>query len=286
MNNKEYLNACYQIQDRLSGFLDGELDSEQTRKVQSHLFSCSACQKEWKVIQSISQKIRYEGRRIPPAPEWDKIERELSKQQQEPNQRWKPQLSHQVKFAAAAALVLIFTCSFYLTKEYLRPTGKDQFVETPFGLALGLYIQEVKASDPPVLSRFLAVHQAQAIPADQLIQKVGFWPFAPEQLPGGLHLEKSYVLATRCCNGVYLRYIRGNEVIALFQQAPGHPIEWEDQTFEDRIIARVPVRRAKVGDLEIVQIEPQGKNLTFVARRGKVDIENLVAYIVKPRRMG
>ena len=62
---------CTDIQELLSGFLDGELDEAQQSRVDSHLSECPACRDElekMKLLVAVTSSIRIED---PPEEVWD-----------------------------------------------------------------------------------------------------------------------------------------------------------------------------------------------------------------------
>jgi anti-sigma factor RsiW len=58
--------TCERIRQLLSDYLDGELSSAVTTKVQSHLYGCAACEREHQALRRTVQLLAAEGRqRIP-----------------------------------------------------------------------------------------------------------------------------------------------------------------------------------------------------------------------------
>jgi len=49
------MNACLEIRERLSEYLDGALDSEEVSGIESHLASCSACREELSSLRAVCE---------------------------------------------------------------------------------------------------------------------------------------------------------------------------------------------------------------------------------------
>jgi len=123
----------------------------------------------------------------------------------------------------------------------------------------------------PGLEGFLADHGAEEVKTSDLERRVSFSPQVPEELPGGFRLQRAYVVQDICGAGSCLIYRRGNTLVTLVQHSPSHPVSWRSGAFEDCTVAGLACRRARSPEVEVLQIEPEGRNLTLVARAGVID---------------
>lgn len=276
----------HDFRSRLGRLLDDECDPGEAKRLLAHIESCAACKVEWEELKALREEFQRHGRDVPPPPAWESVESRLPGRTRGAISAHRPWSIRHLLPAAAAILIVISGSSFYITRTLLAPrSAAMETVETSFGQVLDLYLERKGARDPAVSERYLAAHQGRPLSKNDLTRRVSFRPLVPGHLPGGFRLDKVYVLATRCCNGTHLRYVRGDQVVALFQQAPGHPTEWRGGDLQDVILAGVSCRRARVGDVELVQVDPVGRNITLVARTGSVKIGDLVRFLGAATRM-
>ena len=136
--------------------------------------------------------------------------------------------------------------------------------------------RRVQLAGLPGLKGFLADHRAQEVDAADLDERLDFSPHVAEELPGGFRLHTAYLVHDRCSAGSCLIYRRGDELVTVVQHAPSHPMSWRSGDLVDCTVAGLACRKARGPGIEILQIEPEGRNLTLVARAGAIDSELFV----------
>ena len=67
---------------------------------------------------------------------------------------------------------------------------------------------------------------------------------------------------------------------ARVRKNPLHPVTWGDSVLEDVQFEGLLCRKGTSRGLQILQIEPAGRNLTLVAYDGTVDLERLARELV------
>jgi len=169
--------------------------------------------------------------------------------------------------AAAASLLLGVIAVWFFPGDFagLRgPDGKtsEQTVVHTAGL--------------PGLGDFLSRHRAKEVQVSALTESLEFLPVVPEGLPGGFRLEKTYIVTDSRGTGCCAVYRYGEEVLALVQSAPDHPVKWAVDQLEGCTIAGLFCRRGSDRGVDLVQIEPDGRNLTVIARAGAIESTPLV----------
>ena len=248
---------CPQTQPLLSAYRDGELEDEQLREMQQHLSECGDC-RDWLDRIERAGRILAQGRHCEtPHDIWYRIEAEVIAAG---GQRTRGMLRH---LAAAAVLgVATFGTSYWVTSDMFNTPESQVPVQTAFGLALGVYVQELQEGKT-VANQFMRIHQGHEVSPDQLVQQVGFTPLLPSELPDGFMLDKSYVLATTCCRAIQLHYIKGTELVTVFQQGQGHPVlfDFDDDTTD---IAGVSCRTSKVNGIFVINWDGEGRNTTLL----------------------
>ena len=65
--------TCDDLQDDLSGSLDGELDATRERAVSAHLAVCERCRATRAAWARQSARLRNAGRSTPPPPTWERL---------------------------------------------------------------------------------------------------------------------------------------------------------------------------------------------------------------------
>ncbi len=98
----------------------------------------------------------------------------------------------------------------------------------------------------------------------------------PLELPDGFRLDKSYVFATTCCNAIELRYVKGSQLVTVFQQGRGHPVLFDGFETGTSRIDGVVCRRGRVGDIGIVNFNSGGRNTTLLARADFSEVPTMV----------
>ncbi len=275
--------TCDEVRELLSGYHDGELEASADRQVRAHLLACRACAEEAQVLSSLGRLLASLRDCRPPAELWERITAALSPScvQDEPvrfgavpaaslravRRRW-------VAAAASVAMVTSFSSYWLASRSWFVPP-RTQPIQTIFGLALGAYVQELEEGKE-VFDRFLAMHQGREVSPDELVRQVGFTPLVPQELPDGFRLDKSYVLATTCCNAIELRYVKGSQLVTVFQQRRGHPVLFDGFETETTRIEGVVCRRGRVGEIVIVNFDGAGRNTTLLARADFSEISTMV----------
>lgn len=109
---------CHQVQERLSEYLDGELDAEQARAVQAHLPGCAACARELAGLRAVVQELHS----LPPAQVPGGLCSAVMEQLRSQPRAAAPRLWRHLRtgLAAAAAVVVVFA-GFLLTRPRTEP---------------------------------------------------------------------------------------------------------------------------------------------------------------------
>ncbi|MCH8005610.1 MAG: zf-HC2 domain-containing protein, partial [Planctomycetes bacterium] len=264
---------CSEVRELLSGHHDGELEASADQQVRNHLPTCRACAEEAQGLSSLGRLLAPLCQCNPPAHLWEQITAaaSASRFQEEPMRLSRAATAHRRAFRrrwlAAAASVAVVTSfsSYWIASRTWSASPPPRAIQTAYGLALGVYVQELTESRQP-FGRFRALHQGREVSPDELVRQVGFTPLVPQELPDGFRLDKSYVLATTCCKVVELHYVKGRELVTVFQQGHGHPVSLDGFEAETTRIDGVSCRRGRIGDIVVVNFDGGGRNTTLLAR--------------------
>lgn len=278
--------TCDEVRETLSGYHDGELDEPLAGRVRAHLDGCGDCAGELGELSRFSRLLSAAPPVAPPPGLWEAIAAGVRATSTRPDgagsdtdpaapgraRRW----PHRWRWVAAAASVGLatFLSSYWFASATWFASTEPGPLQTAYGLALGVYVQELEEGKR-AFDRFLALHQGREVSPDGLVRQVGFTPLVPEQLPDGFRLEKSYVLATTCCKVVELHYVKGSQLVTVFQQGHGYPVPngIDSQATE---IDGVSCRRSRLGDIVILNFDGGGRNTTLLARADVAEIPMMV----------
>lgn len=253
---------CSQVEQKLSAFVDGELAELERLGIERHLESCAGCRRELELLTEPLSFLRKEGRSVPQPPAWESVRDTLAVARQ-PRAAWERWRSFDRAIVASIGVLALAGLLFTVVRVE-RP-------QRPERTADAFQKPRVQLAGLPGLERFLADHRAEEVNTADLSERVGFSPQVPEELPGGFRLETAYVVHDRCCAGSCLIYRKGDELVTLVQHPPSHPVSWRSGDLEDCTVADLACRRARGQEVELLQIEPEGRNLTLVARAGTLD---------------
>lgn len=253
---------CSEVEQKLSAFVDSELPQLERLGIELHLESCVACRREFELLTEASSFLREEGRNVPSPPAWESVRNSLTASR-EPRLTWNRWTGFERAIAASIGLFVLAGLLFAVARVE-RPKRTER--------ATGAFGDtRVQMAGLPGLERFLTDHRAEKVTASDLSERVGFSPQVPDELPGGFRLQTAYVVRDRCCTGSCLIYRKGDELVTLVQHPPFHPVSWSSSALEDCTIAGFACRRNRGREVEILQIEPEKRNLTVVARTGAID---------------
>jgi len=259
---------CAQAQGQLSAFADGELAELERLGVERHLEDCAACRQELEELRRLSAFLERHGRQVPEPPAWEAVAATVADRSPPAAalRAWR-----RADFAIAASLATLALLGLLVARLSSGPEPRLSGTDTS-----ELAEVEMLTAGLPGLDTFLAARGAKEVTPQEIPRRLGFEPQIPERLPGGFELAKTYVVFDRCCAGSCLIYRRGQDVVGLVQQPSSHPIAWNIENLEGCTIAGRFCRRGSDQEIEIVQIEPEGQNLTIIARVGVVDTAALV----------
>ncbi|MFQ5525903.1 MAG: anti-sigma factor family protein [Thermoanaerobaculia bacterium] len=262
---------CSEVEQKLSAFIDGELPELERLGIERHLESCADCRRELELLTEALRVIREEGRSVPAPPAWESVRATVAASTVQ-RSTWGRWLWDKRTIAASIGLVAVAGIVFALVRGEWSP--KTDLT------ADGVESAQLQLAELPGLESFLAAHRAREVDRAGLEGSLHFAAQVPEELPGGFRLERAFLVRDRCCAGSCLVYRKGKELVSLVQHPPSHPVSWNGGELESCTIAGRSCRRSQSGGIEVLQIEPEGRNLTVVARAGAIDPAVLVRALV------
>lgn len=254
-------SLCSEVEQKLSAFIDAELAELERLGIERHLDDCGGCRREFDLLSEASTFLREEGRKVSQPPAWESVRSRLETLQE--RRLWRNRAG--LNRAVAASIGLIALAGLLVVLALGQwPRGRE-------GIGSSIEAPQLKLAGLPGLETFLAEHGALEVDSTALDQSLSFTPDVPEELPGGFRLEKTYLVRDSCCAGSCLIYRRDDELASLIQHPPSHPVSWSSGKLQSCTIAGRLCRRGRDREVEILQIEPDGRNLTIVTRAGALD---------------
>ncbi len=257
---------CSEVEKKLSAFIDGELTELERLGIERHLHDCSRCRREFDLLCQASSFLRKEGRNVPQPPAWESVQRRLEPLQE--RHKWRDRAGLNRAVAASIGLIALAGLLVVLALGD-RPWGGD-------GTGGSIEASPLKLAGLPGLETFLAEHGALEVDSTALHESLSFTPDIPEELPGGFRLERTFLVRDSRSVGSCLIYRRDDELVSLIQHPPSLPLSWNSGKLLSCTIAGRLCRRGRDREVELLQIEPDGRNLTIVTRAGTLDPVTLV----------
>ncbi len=184
---------CSDVQESLSAYFDGELPDELRVQVSSHLVECPECAQSLAAFGRLSTMAAAVDTPAPPDQIWTQIERQL----EEPTvHKVAKQPAWSIpKYLVMAATVLIAVGIGWIAFGPWFGHGEHE----AFAAEFGHYLEEF-GRDPDAAQQFLmAKYNAQAVTAEQALQRVGYRPAVADGVPDGYSVESIYVMSMPCC---------------------------------------------------------------------------------------
>ena len=150
--------TCSEIRERLSAYLDGELSPLEVVGMRHHLGECPGCRREMERLADLSSFLRLEGRKVPPAPAWEAVEKRLAARAPGPQPVWWRGLSTTKLVALAASLAAVVAVGLFFEAGRTERLEPVDLARTPQGARL-----EIRGAGLPGLGSFLEDHRATEI---------------------------------------------------------------------------------------------------------------------------
>ncbi len=261
-------DICAEVREKFSSYIDGELSAVEKLGMDSHLERCSGCVEELAALREVVDWLGTEGRKVPPAPTWEGVEATVLERSTGIGRLWREWLSRDSMLAAGLATIAL------LGLLWAARSGIEQGpseTKPPSGTGV-----ELRVAGLPGFDSFLIAHQAEEVSPPELRRRLDFPPLVLEELPGGYRLDKAFLVQGGGSAGSCLVYRRGQEVVGLIQQLPSQKVNWGRAKLRDCSFAGSHCRLGENQGVEVLQIEPDGQNLTVVSKAGSLDPTRMV----------
>lgn len=264
---------CEQVQNLLSRFFDRELDRAEHESVERHVDACAGCRAELAALEQLSDAARSLTDPEPPADLWDRIIGQLAAQhvtREAAGQRRRALF----RAAALAALVLIAVWTGWIAHGPGLRRGEQAASSIP-AVDLGPYLDELAKSPRISVAPYGAVPSSPAEAARQ----VQFRVLNEAELPDNYALESGFLVRIEGCNVVQFKYLRGSDVVLLFQYSRGQPVAYGNRPVLATRINGKPAKVVQSDGCLCASWETNGTAVTLVGPRDMSELVRLVAFV-------
>jgi anti-sigma factor (TIGR02949 family) len=187
--------SCEDIRRRLGEFIDGELAASSREQVKQHMSSCERCRRELARLESLTHHLAGEGQAKAPAGLWSAIESRLERAGGGTpgpvgQPRVRPRLTRLAArpLAAAAAVLLVVGIGWLATSSLSESTAVAAQID------FRPLMEQAGGDVGAGIQALMDTYGGQAISAGQAAERMKVRIAAPDELPGGMHLEGRYML--------------------------------------------------------------------------------------------
>lgn len=239
--------SCQDFQQAIGAYLDGELPSEDVRRIEAHLHQCSDCLRATDELYKLTIAVARERAKVP-SQLWVAIERkldvEVSRVSRPITRPWAP------RFRLAAVIAIIVglgaTFAFYQPGEGTANASTIDF---------RALLDPLPMNPRKALDRFLKLYHGKPISPEDARTFAPDLDFElPDTLPGGFKRQDVFSLRFDSKPGIAARYERSGELlVAIF-----HPTVHSEQFGTHRdypcIVGRHHGHMVKVGDWRLIHV--------------------------------
>lgn len=227
----------YLHKQKISAYIDGELNPDATKALEEHLQACNSCQAELTAIRAGKALTAHFEK-----PEWqasEKLWARLQGAQSGTNSKANfPQASWDLKLGWpsilklrspwlwAAALVVLFLIARNMVQIQIarQPENDNRMpiqAASAFAIDFGLYLDALKNGREPV--EFERQYGGKVTTYERAKARANFdLPTLPK-MPEAFELSEVQTLGGSCCFSIQLNCVNDSERIIIFQQPKEHP---------------------------------------------------------------
>jgi Putative zinc-finger len=235
------MNFCFHVSRRLVGYSEGELNSNESARIEAHLDGCARCRGRFGQIRQRTDLMR----RLPlldPAEElWGAIAREVSASRRsepvkdagavETFNGLRRRFGHRrlLRSAAMAAAIFIIAGALLLAnRSRLAPDGHNG----ELNLASYLDLVGAVATAEQALREFPAAPGFTEVRWPEARTAVAFPAIAPEVLPGGYKLAAARLYSLGSLRALQFKYRSEQDALCVFQLPSGSKLSFGEQPSE------------------------------------------------------
>jgi hypothetical protein len=228
--------SCLLIRRDLSRYVDAELNCRRAARVERHLASCDACQRQLDRLVEITRLVAGQPAPDPPQDAWHRLQAALASGRtggsgDAAGRHRADRLSRARPLAWAAVLVVVVGLVTALPGLYDR-LGPAPVLAHDVDIAT--FSAAIIDRSLDLASDFARVYQARAVSFEEARRSCPARKGPATELPAGFSLTRSLLFETDCCPGLAAEYRRGENWIAVVQVPSHHAFDWGGLDHEER----------------------------------------------------
>ncbi|MEI7459776.1 MAG: zf-HC2 domain-containing protein [Pirellula sp.] len=219
---------CKEVADKLSPFLDGELDSGQNERVSLHIESCDACNRDLESFRRIGERMREVETPVDTEGSWGRIEAAIPSKLRLSDRRSMKWLVLALALAASVGFVLA-RVTWYPTNG--TNTQHEHATHEHGSLAVDFrnVIQFAQLEPQKAISNLVEKYDGKQLDTESATKYVGYRPALLTRVPDGFQRVSTHVLNMPCCKctATVCQRTNGTSVI-VFEHKDEQPVWFGD----------------------------------------------------------
>jgi hypothetical protein len=189
---------CKEVADKLSPFLDGELDSGLNARVSLHIESCDACKRDLESFRRIGERMREVEAPVDTELTWGRIEAAIPSKLRLSERRSMKWLVPALALAASVGFVLA-RVTWYPTSG--TNTQHEHATHEHGSLAVDFrnVIEFAQLEPQKAISNLVEKYEGKQLDAESATKYIGYRPALLTRVPDGFQRVSTHVLKMPCC---------------------------------------------------------------------------------------
>ncbi|MCY2977099.1 MAG: zf-HC2 domain-containing protein [Planctomycetota bacterium] len=219
---------CKEVADRLSPFMDGELDSGLNERVSLHIESCDACKRDLESFRRIGVLMREVEAPVDTEGSWGRIEAAIPSKRRLSERRSMKWLVPALALAASVGFVLA-RVTWYPTNG--TNTQHEHATHEHGSLAVDFrnVIEFAQLEPQKAISNLVEKYEGKQLDTESATNYIGYRPALFSSMPNGFQRVSTHVLNMPCCKctATVCQRTNGTSVI-VFEHKDEQPVWFGD----------------------------------------------------------
>ena len=243
---------CKEVADKLSQFMDGELDSALNERVSLHIESCDACKKDLESFRRIGVWMREVEAPVDTEVTWNRIEAAIPSKMRLSERRLMKWIVPALALAASVGFV-VARVVWYPTNGTNSPHEHAVHEHGSLAVDFRNVIDFAKSEPQRAISSLVEKYEGKQLDADAATKYIGYRPALFNRLPDGFQRISSHVLNMPCCKCTATVCQRPNGTsLIVFEHKDEQPV-W-------------------FGDLPCIETQCSGKQCRIIESAGQLAV--------------
>lgn len=277
---------CSEVQEKLSGYFDGELAKEDVAVIDVHLARCSECSEELAFFGQLSDLSSSLTNVDAALPDWSELEKKLDDEDHRQPLPSSPPRHNQRSFlrlfAVAAALVIVVGLSVAVHRAWLSSDEHDQQ-----SVIFEQYVEAFDRNPEDAQQILVAKFNGRQMSIPQASARLKYAPVIARGLPSGCSLTEVYLLDMPCCTCAQAVCDCGDgQHVAVFE----HDLD-ESNWFGDRpaincLCEGVPTTIVQINGQLAATWKHGNRLITVIGVRDLSEVTRFVVHLTGPNPTG